>query len=230
MNRVCTLLLASAACLLSPVYGASVDDVLAKMDRGAAKFKTMSADFTRVEYTAIIKDTSEESGRIFLQRRNFKDVRFRIDFTKPQEKSVGYANRNMQIFLPKANTVQIYDFGKQGKVVEEYLMLLLGFGTPGSELKKSYDVKLIGEGSMAGRSASHLQLTPKAADAQQRLKMLDLWVDAAEAYPLEQKVILPSGDYKTFRYTNVSINPALTDEQVRLNLPKGVQREYPQKN
>lgn len=229
--RTSTLLAATIAGLLVPLaHAASVDDVLAKMDRSAAKFKTMTADFSRIEYTAVIKDTSEDTGKIYLLRRNFKDVRFRIDFTKPEQKSVEYANRKMNIYLPKANTVQEYDFGKQGKIVDEYLMLLLGFGTPGSELKKSYDVKYVGDGSKSARNAVHLELTPRSKDAQQRLKMLDLWVDAAEAYPLEQKVVLPSGDYKTFRYSNIEINPPLREEQVRLTLPKDVHREYPQKN
>ena len=229
MNRLRTLaglLVLAAGC---PAFAVTADEVLAKMDRSALKFKTMTADFARIEYTAVIKDTSEDDGKIALLRKNFKDVHFRIDFQRPEEKSVDYADHKMQVYLPKANTVQVYEFGKQGKAVDEYLVLLLGFGTPGSELKKSYKVTVVGEGEHNGKPGIHLELVPLAREAQKQLKMLDLWVDAADAYPMEQKLVLPSGDTKAFRYTNVKINPALSDDQVRLKLPKTVHKENPQK-
>ena len=213
----------------SPLLAVTADEILAKMDRSAATFKTMTADFARIEYTAVIKDTSEDDGKIALQRKNFKDVHFRIDFQKPEVKSVDYADHKMQVYLPKANTVQQYELGKQGKAVDEFLILLLGFGTPGSELKKSYKVTVVSEGEHNGKPGVHLELQPLSRETQKQLKMLDLWVDAADAYPMEQKLILPSGDTKAFRYTNVKINPPLTDDQVRLKLPKTVHRENPQK-
>lgn len=212
-----------------PLSALTVDEVLAKMDQSASTFKTMQADFTREEFTKVINLKEDSVGKIALLRSKYKDVHFRIDFTQPDERSVDYADRVIQVYTPKTNTVQVYDLKKQGRVLDDYLTVLLGFGTPGSELKRGYSVEMLGQGDHDGKPAVHLKLTPLSRDAQKQMQYLDLWVDAAQAYPMEQKVVLPSGDYKLFRYRNTVINPALKSDQLKLKLPKSVHVETPQK-
>ena len=48
------------------------------------------------------------------------------------------------------------------------------------------------------------------------------------AYPVQQKLIQPSGDYYLFTYSGVKLNPQLTDEALKLKLPKGVKRQRAQ--
>ena len=46
------------------------------MDRAAQDFKSLTAAFEHIKYTAVVSDTSTESGEIFVR----KDSKMRIDF------------------------------------------------------------------------------------------------------------------------------------------------------
>lgn len=230
MKRIRWQLSGFALVLALPAWGAvTAADVLSRMDRSAAQFRNMTADLTRVEHTAVLNENSEDKGKIYLKRGSLKDVRFRIDFTSPETKAVSYQERKVQVFLPNINTVQVYNFSKQSSLVDQYLALLLGFGTPGTELAKSYVVTVVGEETLRGTKTIHLLLTPKMKDDKVQLKQVEIWLDAAQSYPIEQKVVRQSGDYWVFRYDHVALNPGLGDDQLKLNLPKGVKVEYPQK-
>jgi outer membrane lipoprotein-sorting protein len=56
-----------------------------------------------------------------------------------------------------------------------------------------------------------------------------LWIPESEGYPIQQKFYLAGGDYKLVTYTNVKVNPPLTDGDLRLKVPKNAKRVSPQK-
>ena len=107
--------------------------------------------------------------------------------------------------------------------------ILLGFGTSGKELTSSYDVKFLGADQANGQSAWHLELIPKSPQAREHLTKVDLWISAANGQPVQQTFHEPSGDYNRIAYSNVRLEPSLSDKVLELDLPKGVKREYPQK-
>jgi outer membrane lipoprotein-sorting protein len=82
---------------------------------------------------------------------------------------------------------------------------------------------------MQGQSAIHMQLIPK--DAQTRrdyVQKLELWVPAAgDPYPLQEKIIEPSGDYRLITYSSLKINPPLQPDALELKLPVGAKIEHP---
>jgi outer membrane lipoprotein-sorting protein len=106
--------------------------------------------------------------------------------------------------------------------------LLVGFGS-GRDLKSSYAVKYAGEETIAGQRAHKLELIPEAASIKDKLRRVDLWISDSDAHPVQQRFLQPSGDYYLVTYSGVKVNPALTEDALKLNLPKGVKREYPQK-
>src|SRR5207253_10632544 len=53
------------------------------MDKAAQDFHTLTADLEHVKYTAVVKDTSTETGHIFVRR----DEKMRIDVTKPDPRT-----------------------------------------------------------------------------------------------------------------------------------------------
>jgi outer membrane lipoprotein-sorting protein len=204
----------------------TVDEVLAKMDAAAPKFNGMSASLSRVTYTSVLDEKSTETGKILLRKRG-KDLQVRIDFTKPDPKIVAFRNRKAEIFLPKLNTVQEYDLGKQGDLVDQFL--LVGFGTSGRDLKSGYEIKSAGEETIGNQKTWKLELTPTNAKVTDKLRRLELWIDQTGIYPVQQKFLEPSGDYYLFTYSEVKLNPDLSDDDLKLKLPKGVKRETPQK-
>jgi outer membrane lipoprotein-sorting protein len=199
---------------------------LQRMDESAAQFRNMSAKIKRASHTAVLKETTEESGSILLKKSNQREMRVLIDFTNPDQKAVWFHDRKVEIYNPKIKTVQIYDFGKQGSLVDQFL--LLGFGTSGKELAKSYDLKALGEETVAGQKATRLELMPKSKQVRDNFNKFELWIGDA-GHPVQQKLFQPSGDYNLVTYTDIKINTGLSDDALALKLPKDVIKEYPQR-
>jgi outer membrane lipoprotein-sorting protein len=160
-------------------------------------------------------------------RANPRDVRMLIEFTHPDPKSIAFQDRRAQIYYPKLQQVELYDLGKYSKLVDQFL--LLGFGTSGRELAKSYDVKVIGDETVAGEKTVKLELVPKSNEARQQLSKVELWLHEGGAYPVQQKFYQPGGDYIFISYTDVKLNPPLSPAGVTLQLPKNVKKVTPQK-
>ncbi|MCS6953596.1 MAG: outer membrane lipoprotein carrier protein LolA [Bryobacterales bacterium] len=203
----------------------SLDAVLAAMDRAAQSFRDVTAAVERVDYTAVIQDTSSETGAMRMVRRG-REVRLRLDFGEPDVRTVVLAGRRAEIYYPKIQTVQVYDLSKQRELVDQFL--LLGFGTPGSELKKRYTVRLLAREAVGGAAAWRLELTPKSAKAREHVIKIEMWV-SLEGHPVRHKFFKPSGDYTVITYSNLRINTGVSEASLQLALPPGVKREYPQK-
>ncbi|MDR3717792.1 MAG: outer membrane lipoprotein carrier protein LolA [Bryobacteraceae bacterium] len=225
--RTCRLF--AAVALLAAAAGAqSVDATLSRMDALSKGFHGASADVKKISFTYFAKDTDEESGRIFFCRLSPQDMRVLIEFTKPEVRAVAFAKSKVQMYYPKINTVQEYDLGKAARLLDQYL--LLGFGSSGSDLRKSYSIKYVEVAAIDGAKADHMFLEPKSGEARQHVRGIDLWIAQPGGYPIRMKVLEPSRDSTEVQYSNVKINPSsVTEASVRLRLPKGVKKETPQK-
>jgi outer membrane lipoprotein-sorting protein len=213
--------------LLAPLAGQNLEATLARMDQAASGFRGISAQLEQVSHTAVIDDTSVESGTIVLFRPRPRDLRMLVEFTDPDERAVSYANRKVQVYYPKMKTVQEYDLGRQSALIDQFL--LLGFGTPGSELRRSYEVKHTGRETIDGASCDRLELIPRDEEALKHVRRIEIWISEATGQPVRQKIHQPSRDYREIRYRGVKVNPPLTEASVRLDLPRGVKRTTPQK-
>jgi outer membrane lipoprotein-sorting protein len=222
------LLTVALVCLAAaiPCPAATLDQVLASMDKSAASFRDMAAKLTRQEHTAIINDTSKETGTVRMKRSGPRDVRLKIEFLEPDQRTVVFEKSTARVYNPKIQTVQVYDLGKERNLVDQFL--LLGFGSSSSDLTKNYSLKVVGEEAIAGEPATRLELAPKNASVKQHLKLAELWI-VADGYPAQQKFHMPSGDYTLITYQEIKINTNQSDELFRLSLPKGVRTEYPGK-
>jgi len=207
------LMLASAA---------STEDVLAKMTASAPQFTSMSAGVQRVTYTKVLDEKTTETGTIKI-RKVGKDLQVLMEVTNPDTKVFAFRGRKAEMYLPKLKTVQEYDLGKHGALVDQFL--LLGFGTTGRELQSAYKVKLAGEDTINGQKTYKLQLTPNSSNLREKLQSVSLWIVESGEYPVQQQFIEPSGDYYLITYSDVKLNPGLTDEGLRLKVPKGTKRE-----
>jgi outer membrane lipoprotein-sorting protein len=204
-------------------FGATAQDVLAKLDQSAPKFNSMTANLSRLTYTKVIDDKSIEEGKISLKKAGPRDIMVVIDFVKPDTRTVAFRGRKAEILYPKLKTVQEIDLGKRTDLIDQFL--LVGFGTSGQELQSNYSVKYVGEETVADQKAHRLQLTPK----KEKFQALELWISDSGGYPVQQKFVQSSGDYHVFTYRDVQLNPTLADEAFKMKVPKGFKREFPQK-
>jgi outer membrane lipoprotein-sorting protein len=208
-----------------PAATESLENVLERMDRAAASFKALSADVKSVQHTAVINEDNTDIGRMLLKRSKH-DMRMVVDLTQPDPKSIAIQGHKVEIFYPKRNAVEEYDIGERRELVNQFL--LIGFGTSGKELSSAYNIRVLGSDTVAG-PATHLELVPKSPEVLKNLKKLELWIPESEGYPIQQKFYLAAGDYKLVTYTNVTVNPPLTDADLKLKVPKDAKRVFPQK-
>ncbi len=209
-----------------PAATDSLENALERMDRAAASFKALSADIKSVQHTAVINDDNTDIGRIMLKRSKH-DMRMLVELKQPGPKSIAVQGHKVEIFYPKRNAVEEYDIGQRRELLDQFM--LVGFGTSGKELGSAYDIKVLGPDTVAGQATTHLELVPKSPEVLKNLKKLELWIPESEGYPIQQKFYLAGGDYKLVTYTDVKVNPPLTDADLKLKVPKDAKRVFPQK-
>ncbi len=82
----------------------------------------------------------------------------------------------------------------------------------------------MGAESIEGKSAAHIRLIPKSKDLIAKLKQADLWISDTLGLPLQQKITTTSGgDYTLLKYSNIKLAPSLSDTDLQLRIPKGVE-------
>jgi outer membrane lipoprotein-sorting protein len=211
-----------------PKPASDQDTVLERVDRAGAAFRGMSAKVRRLSHTAVINEDTIDSGMIVLKRAHLRDVRMLIQLIDPDPRTVAFQGHKLEIYYPKAATVQEIDMGtgKDRELLEQFL--LLGFGTSRADLQASYNVRLVGPDTVGGQKTQLLELIPKSKEVLQHLRKFEMWV-AENGYPIQQKFYLTGGDYLVATYSDMKVNPDLPDSSLKLNLPKNVKREYPQK-
>jgi len=200
----------------------SLQYVLQMMDRSADDFKSLTAALEHVTYTALVKDTSTESGQVYVR----KDAKLRIDFINPDPKTIIRNGDNLYIYTPKINRVEEYNIGKNRALADQYLAL--GFGTRTESLKKNYDVALVGEEELDGQKMAVIDLVPHSDEVRKQITRIRMWVDEASWLPVQQKFFeAGSDDYFLSRYRNVMKNLKIGDGKFKADWPKGTKIEKP---
>ena len=198
----------------------TLDHALSMMDRAAQDFKSLTAAVEHIKYTAVVKDTSTETGEIFVR----KDAKMRIDFQSPDPRTILRNGDNLYIYTPKINRVEEYNIGKNRAMADQYLAL--GFGTRSENLTRNYQVTLNGEEELDGRKVAVLDLVPNSTEVRKQIDHIQIWVDESSWLPIQQKFFeAGSGDYFMSRYTNVMKNLKLGDGKFKPDWPKGTKVE-----
>jgi outer membrane lipoprotein-sorting protein len=222
MTRLVTIALALAV----PLAAQSLNDTFARMDKTAPGLNSVTAGINRDVHTAIINDDEVDNGTIKMKREKSHSILMLIDFTGNAARTVALDDSRVTIYNPKIKSAQEFNIGAKKQMVEQFL--LLGFGATSAELKQSYDVSWAGAETMDGQPTGHLKLTPKVTDVSRQMSGAELWISANSGLPVQQKILFTSGDYWLVKYSDIKVNPSLSDDAVKIKLPKGVQVEHPQ--
>jgi outer membrane lipoprotein-sorting protein len=201
----------------------TVESVLNLVDAGARDFHTLTANVEHLKYTDVVKDTSKETGQMWLRK---KDDKMRIEFSKPDPRTILRSGENLFIYSPKINRVEEYNLGKNRALVDQYLEL--GFGTRSENMKKSYLIAFEGEQDMDGRKTLLLELTPKSDEMRAQISKVQVWVDESSWLPAQQKFFeAGSGDYLLIRYSDVKKNLKIDESRFKSDWPKNATKVKP---
>jgi outer membrane lipoprotein-sorting protein len=186
-----------------------VPSILARMTAAAPAFHGMSGDIEMVTLTAVIDDKISENGNLKMQKNKNGSVRAVIDFSVPKDaaREIGFFGKNVRIYYPNANYYQDYELGKNGDVLNQFL--LLGFGSSGDDLAKSYTISTSGSEKVSGVSTTKLLLIPKDPKVLEHLSKVEIWIPEGESNPIQQQFYEPTGNYRKVTYSHIEINPPL---------------------
>lgn len=224
INAVCAvaLVILTAALNAKSTQPWTSESVLTMMDRSAKDFHTLTADVQHIKYTDVVKDTSTETGQMWVRR----DEKMCIEILKPDPRTILRTGDSLYVFNPKINRVEEYDLGKNRSMVDQYV--LLGFGTRSEAIKKNYLVAVSGEQELDGRRTVVIELTPISPQMRDQITKIQMWIDEASWLPIQQKFFeAGSGDYFIFKYSDVRKNLKIVDSRFKPNWPKNATKVKP---
>lgn len=188
--------------------------VLARMNADAPKLHAMEANLQMVTYTAVIDDKVTDMGTIKLKKSKNNSIRAVIDFSAQkdaaQSREIGFFGKTVRIYYPNGPYYQDYDLGKNGDVLNQYL--LLGFGTSGDDLAGSYTITPEGVENVLGVDATKLLLVPKDKTMLDHLSKVEIWIPVGGSNPVQQQFYEANGNYRKVMYTNIHLNPSFKGE------------------
>ena len=200
----------------------TLESVLTLMDNSARDFRTLTADIEHLKYTAVVKDTSTETGHIFVRR----DDKMRIEIVKPDPRTILRSGDSLFVYTPKINRVEEFNLGKNRSMIDQYVRL--GFGTRSEDMKKSYLITFLGEEELDHKKTAMLELTPKSDAVRAQITKIQMWIDQATWLPVQQKFFeTGSGDYVLFHYTSMMKNLKIGDDKFKQDWPKDSTRVKP---
>lgn len=218
-KKIATVMCLMCLLWLIPLLRAetSLDQVFAKMDETSKTFRSVECGLERTKVTVLVNDKDVATGKLYYTRSG-KEPRLRVEIMKPGDQILLIANGKAQLYIPKINQVQEYSLGGQSKVMEQFMAI--GFGQSSADLKKNYQVTYAGEETIDGKKAAMLDLVPKTPVG--GLKTVRIWLDEQKGIAVQVKATETGGDYTIFKYSNIKLNPAISDTTFELKLPKDV--------
>jgi outer membrane lipoprotein-sorting protein len=204
MTRLLTAaVLLTAGAVAQTASNPQLEKILTQMDEGSRQFQSATADFDADIFNSAVDDHDKQSGKIYFKRGG-KGVQMAMQLEKPTARQVVYSNSQVQIYDPKINQLTQKSVGNNRAEVESFLVL--GFGGPGHDLLKSYDITLDGNETINGTPTARLVLVPKAEGVRKNYNKIIVWIDPQRDVSLKQQAFQPSGDYRLVTYSSVKLN------------------------
>lgn len=195
------------------VPGNGLAKTLRSMDENATKFRCAQADFVWKIYNSVINDFAEvDKGKIYFRRAGSR-LQMSAVFSEPASKQVIFKDDKVDVLQP-GGQVDEYDTASHREELETFLVL--GFGSSGEEIRKSFDIKDLGSEKVQGVQTEKLQLTPKAENIRNHVPKVILWIDPARGLSLQQQIFEESGDYRLAIYSNIQLTSRLSDNLFKL--------------
>jgi outer membrane lipoprotein-sorting protein len=198
----------------------SLDCVLKKMDEAAASFHTTQADFVWDQYQKVVDETDTQTGTVYY-RRSGKEIEMMAEIKEPGAKFVLYKDDKLQVYSPKIEQVIVHPTSGNSEI-EGYLVL--GFGSRGQDLLKSFDVSYVGEETVGGSATGKLQLIPKSEKVRSNyFSTALLWIDLSRGISVQQQFFQTQGDYRLAKYSGIKINAKISNDVFQLKTTKKTQ-------
>ncbi len=203
--------------------------VYQRMDRAAASCKGFTADVVKIDYQDFVDATDKSTGTIAMRKTGPHNVQVLEKIQtlngNPDPQETEFNGSQVSIFHPKLNTVTQYEVGKKYRGIEEAMLTIMcGSST---DLQQNYKVTYGGPDSVNGQPAARLELNPIDPELARNFPKVELWISDTSGTVTQQKFYEPGQkSYHLFTYSKMNFGP-VSEDQVKLKLPKDVKRERP---
>jgi outer membrane lipoprotein-sorting protein len=195
-----------AAMLVLPALAASdagLEKIMSRMDETAAKFRTAEANFTWTTFNSVVNEESgRQTGKIYFQR-NGNETEMAADIDPPDAQQVIFSQGKIQLYKSRIETVDVYDASAHREEFETFLVL--GFGSSGDEMRKTFDITYGGEEKIDGTDTVRLELVPKADKIKEHFPKVILWINPQTGISVQQKLMETDGDYRLAKYSDIQL-------------------------
>jgi outer membrane lipoprotein-sorting protein len=195
-----------AAILILPALAASdpgLEKIVARMDETAAKFRTAQANFTWTTFNSVVNEESgRQTGKIYFQR-NGNETEMAAGIDAPDAQQVIFSRGKIQLYKSRIDTVDVYDASAYREEFETFLVL--GFGSSGDDMRKTFDVTYGGEEKIDGTDAAKLKLVPKSDKIKEHFPQIILWINPENGISVQQKLMESNGDYRLAKYSDIKL-------------------------
>ena len=175
--------------------------------------KTVEARFVQQQESAMLVEKEQSAGVFSYAAPD----RVRWEYVTPNPISVVITGDEMTTWYRDLKRAEKLKIGRYSNQVFKYL------GASGSldTLLQYFTVKL--QIPKAKGEAYRMEMVPKYARIQKRLKTMTLWIDSERFFPVRLKYIEADGDTTEYQFTDLKMNAAIPADRFTLNIPKGVQ-------
>lgn len=212
--RIAVSCLAVSSFAFAQSNNEALDKVLHRMDETAASFQTAQADFVWTPYNGVVNESqAPDTGKIFF-RRSGKEIQMAADLAPRDAQQIIFLGDKLQVYRPKMAEVDVYDTSAHHDEIETFLVL--GFGSSGEDLRKSFTVTYTGEEKIGDTQTAKLELVPIAQNVKDHFPQIDLWIDPERGVSVRQKLYQKDGDYRLADYSNIKLNRKLPNNVFKL--------------
>jgi outer membrane lipoprotein-sorting protein len=190
----------------------ALEKVLRRMDQTAANFHAAQTDLVWTTYNSVAEQNLTDKGKIYF-RRSGKDIEMAAELLPPSARQIVFTNGKVQVYTPGTGQVDVYDASAHRDEVETFLVL--GFGSSGADLRKSFELSYGGKEDINGVETDELELVPLSASIKSRFPKIDLWIDP-QGISRRQKLFQEGGDYRLADYSNIKLNDKLPKNVFKL--------------
>ena len=195
-----------AVILVLPAFAVSdpgLEKIIAKMDETAAKFRTAQANFTWTTFNSVVNEESgRQTGKIYFQRKG-NETEMAADIDPPEAQQVIFSRGKIQLYKSTTDIVNVYDASAHREEFEAFLVV--GFGSSGSDMRKTFDITYGGEEKVDGTDTARLDLVPKSDKVKQHFPRIILWINPQNGILVQQKLMETNGDYRLAKYSGIQL-------------------------
>lgn len=212
------IILASAILVMAvtsmPAVDWTLDAALKQIDKASKSVDALTGEATITDHR---KDAADApvSGKVSI----LTNGRLRFEMAGDTPKTTLCVPGKLYLYEPGKSTVTEYSLEDSPGKLAPYA--LVGFSPLGSDMKKRYLVTLVEDTRLDDRSVLLLELTPLSDQLRGSISKIQLWIDQANWFPVQQRIHHSAADtHLTIRYSNLSRNDNLDDSIFDPKWPK----------